>query len=102
MEWLETLRCPYCDGDLEIVSAGDARLGCTGCKKRYPNVGGIPVLTRDPDKWMANWRYRIADFLEDNEHARDTILAQLATSEPVPLTRARMERLRERLLDHRR
>lgn len=96
---VEVLCCPYCQGEL---SAGDdERLRCTGCHKRYPNVGGIPVLTRDPDKWVANWRYRVADFLEDNEHARDNILAQLATSEPIPLTRQRLERLRERLLEHR-
>ncbi len=96
---LAVLRCPYCEG--ELSTGDDDRLGCRGCHKRFPNVGTIPVLTRDPEKWVANWRYRLADFVEDNEHARDNILAQLATSEPLELTRQRMERLRERLLEHR-
>lgn len=96
---LEVLCCPYCEG--ELSSGDDRRLACQGCHKRFPNVGGMPVLTRDPETWVANWRYRIADFVQDSEHARDTILAQLATTEPLPLTRQRLERLRERLLEHR-
>jgi hypothetical protein len=97
--WPEELCCPYCEGGLTETSPGELR--CGECRKGYPAVGGIPVLIRDPEKWVANWRYRLADFLSDNEHSRNKILAQLATSAPLPTTRARLEKLRSTLLEHR-
>jgi hypothetical protein len=40
---LELLACPACQGSLRL-KAGDTRISCAGCGKKYPVEDGIPVL----------------------------------------------------------
>ena len=40
-QWVDTLVCPSCLGDLRL---GEDRVACVGCGRKYPVVDGIPVL----------------------------------------------------------
>jgi hypothetical protein len=40
---LDRLACPACLGRL-FLSLDETRLECTGCRRAYPIVDGIPVL----------------------------------------------------------
>jgi SAM-dependent methyltransferase/uncharacterized protein YbaR (Trm112 family) len=41
------LRCPSCRSELEALSNDE--IGCRGCSRRYPVVGGTPILI-DPER----------------------------------------------------
>jgi uncharacterized protein YbaR (Trm112 family) len=41
---LEQLACPVCFGGLQIAASG-TQIVCLGCRRAYPLIDGIPVLT---------------------------------------------------------
>jgi len=43
---LEILRCPECRQTIRVLP-DDAGLECTGCRRVYPIVDGIPVMMVD-------------------------------------------------------
>jgi SAM-dependent methyltransferase/uncharacterized protein YbaR (Trm112 family) len=47
MNLFDILACPVCKGELQ--RAAD-RLDCTGCARRYPVVGDVPILLPDPSR----------------------------------------------------
>jgi SAM-dependent methyltransferase len=89
------LRCPGCRGALTEA------FHCPNCARAYPSVAGIPVLVADPDAEIANWTYRLDDFVRDNTEVRAKILAELATEARLAGTRRRLELLHARLETHR-
>jgi SAM-dependent methyltransferase len=94
----ESLRCPVCAGTVAPERSG---LRCVSCANVYPAVGGIVVLLEEAAAEIANWRHRVSDFLIDNDKARATLLAQLASDAKLDATRCRLEQLREHLDHHR-
>ena len=102
------LVCPRCRGPLQAPDGEaarrdpGARIDCSDCGRRFPLVAGIPCLLSDPHAEIDEWCFRADDFARDNAGARDKLLAQLVGGGDVrPLTRARAQRLHERLEDHR-
>lgn len=101
------LVCPRCRGPLQAPDEDTrhdpgARIECSDCGRRFPLVAGIPCVLPDPHAEIDEWCFRADDFVRDNAGARDKLLAQLVGGGDVqPRTRARAQRLHERLADHR-
>jgi len=47
-ELLDILACPACKSDVVLESAaGEEKLVCTKCKRKYPVRDGIPIMLID-------------------------------------------------------
>ncbi|HZO11980.1 MAG TPA: hypothetical protein VFB62_01940, partial [Polyangiaceae bacterium] len=79
----------------------DGGVRCESCARRFPSVGGIPVLLPEPEAEIANWCYRLDDFVRDNADVRAKILAQLSTEAKLDGTRRRLDTLHRTLEIHR-
>ena len=64
-------------------------------------VDGIPVLSADPDAMLADWGRQRTAFDEETRATRDVVLAQIAGQSLGATTRTRLQRLHERLEQHR-
>ena len=55
-ELLDILACPACKSDVVLESAaGEEKLVCTKCKRKYPVRDGIPIMLIDeaePGSWI--------------------------------------------------
>jgi len=71
------------------------------CANRYPAVGGIPVLMQAATAEVAHWGHRLHEFVLDNNSARASVLAQLASEAKLDTTRRRLEQLHDQLAVHR-
>lgn len=95
---LDVLACPRCDKLLDDVAP---MLRCSGCEIDYPTLGGVPWLFSEPAFSIAEWRQRV-DFLmrrfEDDAARLDRTLA--AQDDLLPLTRERLELLKNAIADH--
>jgi len=72
--------CLHCGAALALV---ESRLDCTACGRRYPVVGGIPILVRDPSHYLSSERAALAQTLEQARRSRAN-LEQLARSAGLP------------------
>ena len=98
------LVCPRCRGPLRAPTenAPSDRIECNDCGRRFPIVAGIPCLLADPHAEIDEWCFRADDFVRDNAASRDKLLAQVVGGGDVlPRTRARVQRAREHLEEHR-
>jgi hypothetical protein len=90
--------CPLCAAPLGETLA---TLRCHGCARDFPRVGGIPVLVPEPEPLVTHFQKLAGAFERDMGLGLDELLAQTATYELAPRTRARLEALHEHLIHHR-
>ena len=82
--------CVRCGAGLD-ASPGEWR--CQGCATRYPVLGGLPWLFRDPADALSGWRLR-CDALRVQLRERAAALGSAATASGArPLTRQRLSHL---------
>jgi SAM-dependent methyltransferase len=94
--WIDWLRCPRCAGACE----GPPPV-CRACRFEFPVHGGIACVVARPHELVDGWRFRLHEAARTFEDARARIVAELATLELHPRTRARLERLHAAIADHR-
>lgn len=92
------LHCPRCLRQLAWEEAGQR---CSECPRPGGSVDGIPVLTADPHHMLEDWGRQRAAFDAETRATRDVVLAQIAGQSLGVTTRARLQRLHERLERHR-
>ena len=91
------LHCPRC---LLRIAWEDAGHDCHECQRRGRTIDGIPVLTPDPAEMVRDWGRQRAAFGQEMRATRDVVLAELAGRALPSRTRARLQRLHERLGRH--
>ncbi len=88
---VDGLCCPRCtDGALERVAQS---LRCIRCETRYPFIGTVPCLMGDPALWRSLWLSRLAEFVADTDATLRRWRAETDAADPLPRTRARIERV---------
>jgi uncharacterized protein YbaR (Trm112 family) len=90
--------CPRCEASLDEAPG---TFECSGCRRKYPSIGGIPVLVPEPDELIAEWRALVRSFERDMRVGLDELLAQITTWELEQCTRTRLETLYDHLGRHR-
>ncbi len=63
MSLLKGALCPACGHRLE-ESYEDEPIACSGCRRSYPRVSGIPVLLPSAEQHVALWRRQLGLLLE--------------------------------------
>ena len=91
------LHCPRC---LLRIAWEDAGRDCSECQRRGRTIDGIPVLAVDPAELVRDWGRQRAAFGDEMRATRDVVLAQLAAGALPSRTRARLQRLHDRLGRH--
>jgi uncharacterized protein YbaR (Trm112 family) len=86
------LQCPRCGGPL---AAGAKDLACRACQLDFPDLGGIPCLLPEPQRWIGDCRREAQRFVELVESQLGAFDKELARTDLLPSTRRRLERQRE-------
>lgn len=79
----------------------DASAGCAECTRPGRVVDEIPVLTADSSATVRDWGVQRTHFSRETRATRDVVLAQLAGQALPAATRRRLQRLYDRLEQHR-
>jgi hypothetical protein len=87
--------CPSCGAALSDD------LHCVSCSRRYPRVGGIPVLAADADAAIQRWRIRTREFVAGVEAGIKAAQIELSRPDLLQATRDRIERSCEALANNR-
>ena len=96
------LRCPRCKGAVQThLSEGADAIQCSQCRRRFPRKERLWTLFDDVEREVRQLGYQAREFVRENGATMDKILAQLAAQQLHPRTRARLERVRAALDDHR-
>ncbi len=96
------LRCPRCKGAVQTHLADPGHeLQCSQCRRRFPQKERLWLLFADVERELRQFCFQAREFVRDNGATMDKILAQLAAQQLHPRTRARLERVRAALDDHR-
>lgn len=74
---------------------------CRACGFAFPVHGGIAVVVARPHELVDAWRGRLHEAVRTFDDTRSRIVAELATLELHPRTRARLEKLAAGVADHR-
>ena len=93
------LQCPRCRRAVPAATA--AELHCGDCNSRFPLLDGIPWLFPEPLQSLAEWRNRLALYLEEFAAAGRATDADL-TQRCSPTTQARLALLAEAYREQRR
>lgn len=94
----ELLACPRCD-KTPLIS-GEEALHCSACKIDFPFLDGMPWLFAEPEATLAEWRGRMRFALQSQAHEAARLDAELGNEALLPLTRRRLERYKDALLQH--
>ena len=80
--------CPACR-KVALRASGDA-VHCGACNARYPLIGGIPWLFREPALTLGEWQNRLRLYLEEFRLEHRIASAELGSGGLSPATRARL------------
>jgi uncharacterized protein YbaR (Trm112 family) len=94
----DLLACPRCDVALEPADNG---YECRGCKVHYPLLDGIPFLFAAPNAARGDWQGRLHHELQRLEARAAKLDKELSENELLPLTRERLEWVRDACRDQR-
>ena len=94
----ELLACPRCD-KTPLIPA-DESLHCSACKIDFPFLDGMPWLFAEPEASLAEWRGRMRFALQSQLHEAARLDAELKNVALLPLTRRRLQRYKDALLQH--
>ncbi len=97
-ELLEVLACPRCDGPLTPQPDG---LDCRGCRTRFPQLDELPWLFAEPAWTLGEWRGRLHFELQCLTQRAARLDLELAGTDLLPDTVARLSRLRDACIDQR-
>jgi len=81
--------CPNCATALDL---SQKQIECFGCERRFPRLGGtkgIPVIFRNPEKYLHSCRAQVALLEQQIERTVQTIEAQLQMPDVLPVTKSR-------------
>jgi hypothetical protein len=87
---LAAVRCPRCDASLDVSAA---HIVCAACGQRYPRLGSIPVLFREPDTYLAIVGQQLRDLAAQIDTTWRALESQVRAPDVLPRTRARCEAL---------
>jgi SAM-dependent methyltransferase len=82
-------------------AGGQDGIQCTQCQRRFPRRERLWTLFEDSEREFRQFAYQAREFVRENGATMDKILAQLAGQRLHARTRARLERVRAALEDHR-
>jgi len=94
----DVLVCPRCTDKL---AAGEEAFTCQRCGTRYPLIAGIPCLVDNPTLWRTMWSRRLEFYLSGVAMRINALRGDAHTSDLLPRTRQRIERLADGLAVHR-
>ncbi len=83
---ITTAHCPRCTTPIDL---GAASIECSGCGSRYPRLGSIPVLVREPSAYVASCRRQLANLDQQTGQTVRVIKEQCERTDVLPITRAR-------------
>lgn len=83
--------CPHCRRT--ALKARDGALHCGHCATRYPLIGGIPWLFREPTLVLGEWQNRLRLYVEEFRLEERCVRAELVASAHRPATERRLQRL---------
>jgi SAM-dependent methyltransferase len=72
--------CLHCGGSL---ASAEGSFECAACGRRYPVIGGVPILVREPDHYLCAERAAVAQTLAAGHRSREH-LDQLARATGLP------------------
>ncbi|UCG71929.1 MAG: hypothetical protein JSV45_11775 [Chromatiales bacterium] len=96
-ELADLLACPRCDAAL--APAQDEGFECRGCQVHYPLLDGLPFLFSAPRASLGEWQARVHHELRRLEARAEKIESELLDKELLPLTRERLEQVRDACRD---
>src|SRR5262245_41531402 len=77
--------CPRCSTAIELKP----EIVCTGCSYRYPRLGQIPILLRDPETYLRSCRAQIGLLEQQTNRTIHVIEQQLHAADVLETTKAR-------------
>lgn len=83
---LAAVRCPRCSRPLSLRAGPTV---CGGCRARYPLLGEIPVLLRDPVAYLAACRAQLTLLEHQTAETLSSIREQMSAPDALATTRAR-------------
>jgi len=83
--------CPSCRNGPLTEAGGELR--CDACAVRYPSLGPVPWLFRDPATVLGEWRNRLTMYLEELVQEERRARADLADPTLLDASRSRLQRL---------
>jgi SAM-dependent methyltransferase len=95
---LPTLQCPACRRGAPVPSSGGYE--CSGCRRRFPSIDGLPWLHPDPDAALGAWRNRVTLYLEEFAAEARRADADLASLPPGGTAAERVRRLASAYREH--
>jgi hypothetical protein len=95
------LCCPRCRSAARVSGSTEGSLRCDACTLVFPLVGSILCLAPDPALWRSLWLNRLAEFVADTDATSARWREEVEAAEPLPRTRARVERVIAASQEHR-
>jgi len=83
---IEAVRCPCCKAALDIRTP---EIVCPNCRQNYPRLGNIPILFRDPQKYLQSCNRQLALLEQQAVRTVRSIEEQLQTPGLLPATKER-------------
>ena len=81
--------CPRCSTNIDLKP----EVVCDGCGYRYPRLGGIPILLRDPETYLRSCRAQLGLLEQQTDRTIHNIEQQLHAADVLETTKARCRAL---------
>src|SRR5689334_21968058 len=76
--------CPRCGKSIDVRAA---EIECLSCGARYPRLGSIPILLRDPAIYLDSCRTQLHHMEQQSARTIRAIEGQLQTQDLMPATK---------------